>query len=78
MKMSYKGLKDIRIDLIKIWSNMCSFNASIGLLPHILIVSSNEDELYRFEAHTDIFHQDMCSFNASIGLLPPHFDRLIK
>ena len=24
---------------------MCSFNASIGLLPIILIVSSNEDEL---------------------------------
>ena len=41
MKMSYKGLKDIRIDFIKI----LSFNASIGLLPLILIVSSNEDEL---------------------------------
>ena len=26
-------------------SKMCSFNASIGLLPLILIVSSNEDEL---------------------------------
>ena len=58
MKMSYKGLKDIRIDFIKIWSKMCSFNASIGLLPLILIVSSNEDELYRFEGYTDKFHQD--------------------
>ena len=38
MKMSYKGFKDIRIDFIKIWSKMCSFNASIGLLPFILIV----------------------------------------
>ena len=45
MKVSYKGLKDIRIDFIKIQSNMCSFNASIGLLPLILIISSNEDEL---------------------------------
>ena len=35
---------------------MCSFNASIGLLPLIFIVSSNEDELYRFEGHTDRFH----------------------
>ena len=43
--MSYKGLKDIRIDFIKLRSKMCSFNASIGLLPLILIVSSNEDEL---------------------------------
>ena len=47
MKMSYKGLKDIRIDFIKIQSKMCSFNASIGLLPLILIVSSNEDELVK-------------------------------
>ena len=45
MKMSYKGLKDIQIDFIKIWSKMCSFNAGIGLLPLILIVSSNEGEL---------------------------------
>ena len=45
MKMSYKVLKDLQIDFIKIRSKMCSFNASIGLLPLILIVSSNEDEL---------------------------------
>ena len=45
MKMSYKGLKGIQIDFIKIQSKMCDFNASIGLLPLILIVSSNEDEL---------------------------------
>ena len=45
MKMSYKGLKGIRIDFIKIRSKMCSFNANIGLLPLILIVLSNEDEL---------------------------------
>ena len=45
MKMSYKGLKDIQIDFIKIQSKMFSFNASIGLLPLILIVSSNEDKL---------------------------------
>ena len=45
MKMSYKDLKDIQIDFIKIRSKMCSFNTSIGLLPLILTVSSNEDEL---------------------------------
>ena len=45
MKMSYKGLKEIQIDFIMIQSKMCSFNTSIGLLPLILIVSSNEDEL---------------------------------
>ena len=45
MKMSYKGLKDIQIDFIKIRSKMCSFNANIGLLPLILIVVSNKDEL---------------------------------
>ena len=45
MKMSYKGFNDVWIDFIKIRSKMCSFNASIGLLPLILIVSSNEDEL---------------------------------
>ena len=44
MKMSSEGLKDIQIDFIKIQSKMCSFNASIGLLPFILIVS-NEDDL---------------------------------
>ena len=44
MKMSSEGLKDIQIDFIKIQSKMCSFYASIGLLPLILIVSSNEDE----------------------------------
>ena len=37
---------------------MCSFNTSIGLLPLILIVSSNEDELQSFEGHTNSFHQD--------------------
>ena len=45
MKMSSEGLKDIQIDFIKIQSKMCSFNASIGLLPLILIILSNEDEL---------------------------------
>ena len=45
MKMTYKGLKDIQIDFIKIQSKMCSFNTSIGLLPLILIVSSKEDDL---------------------------------
>ena len=45
MKMSYKGLKDVQIDFIKIQSKMCSFNANMGLLPLILIVLSNEDEL---------------------------------
>ena len=52
--MSYKGFK------------MCSFNASIGLLPLILIVSKghmnrfHEDELYFevFQGHTNRFHQD--------------------
>ena len=58
MKMSYKGLKDIQIDFIKILSKMCSFNASIGLLPLILIISSNEDELRRFEGYTNRFRQD--------------------
>ena len=45
MKISYKGLKDVQIDFIKIQSKICSFNASIWLLPLILIVSLNEDEL---------------------------------
>ena len=45
MKMSYKSLKDIQIDFIKIQTKMCSFNTSIGLLPLILIVSLNEDDL---------------------------------
>ena len=45
MKMGYKGLEGIWIDFIKIQSKMCSFNTSIGLLPLILIVLSNEDEL---------------------------------
>ena len=74
MKPCYEGLKEIRVDVNKIWRKMLWFRVSIGLLPLILIISWNETLSWRFERNQSWCQWDMKEnvkwFGASIGLLP--------
>ena len=76
----YRSLMKIHQHQAQIVNKMCSFEVSIGLLPHFSIISSKESLLWKYHQNlsygAEIFNK-MCSFEVCI-VFTPHFDCLIK